>query len=886
MAQRSIEKQEWSKRPGSHKQTSSRWRPILLLSISLVSVGRWAHAASTSDDLVVSKRAEQELDLYGLRELAQPPQRPTVLSDETASRTLRAHILVLRATFDMLRNRLEPARTALEEALQLCPDNYGVQLALAEIDGRTLNEERALKACDRLIKERPTLMDAYDLKGRILEANGKVNEAIAAYAEALKHWPNCDSLIERELKLAFGRGDLDLTIDICKRRLKREPRHFYTLWLLGYVYGLKAQQKHDTDLFRESAAYYEKALEARANATKLYPRLAEVYENLSEHDKAVATLRRGIVADPADPDIRKAFERLVSRDGKDDEILAAYRSVAEEYPTSVEILGLYASQLTARQKFAEARQTLERLLTLEPNDVKTLLALGGLDLQMNDVKAARDHFERALRLGGEDIKTYETIGNLYLRTKQFDQAAAFFDKALVRDPKRVEIYFALAQAYQESKEIDKAIEVVQRGLAAAEQPKSRKPLLLAMSTLQQQKRQYGEAVDNLRKAYDLDQTDMITFLRLANLLMTVDDKTALDELLKQGRETFKNSKDEFQETLALMFMDFHRYAEAVPEFQALIERHRDRWPLYAHLASVYQRLHQSANSQRLFEEARDRLGSDSTDFWRFAARYYSGFYEPQKAHEALSKLLERLPAPHAKEAAAERIVLYGSVIFNLGRMKKYDEISKLLDRISRELGDLDPVEVKSLRARGLSEMKRYDEAAAIYRELIEDDPDNVQLQYELASVLNEAKKNDEAEKILRKCIERLSKVPTHPEDRELRATVLNHLGYMFAEQGKNLDEAERLLTEALDLQPRAGFIVDSMGWLKFQKGDTDQALDLLKKASDYSNEDPTIYDHLGDAYAKSGDREKAVECWRASLRLNPDQADVKAKIGKSPKGKR
>jgi len=883
MKQGSGERKDTCRGAAPFPEGRHRSLAILALCVGVLWFSHAAVGADRADGLALSKRASQELELYGLLELAEPPVPPEVLSDETASQTLRAHILCLRAAYDMQGNRLEPARTALEEADKLCPDNYGIQLSLAEIDGRTLNEARALKTCDRLIKERPARIDAYELKGRILEAGGKVSEAIAVYSEALKHWPNCDSLVERQLKMAFGRGDLDLTVEICKRRLQREPRHFYTLWLLGYVYGLKAQEKHDTDLFRDSANYYEKALEVRSSATKLYPRLAEIYQNLNERDKALAALRRGLVADPADPDIRKAFERLVSPEGKDDEILAAYRAVAEEYPTSAEILNLYAVQLTARQKFQEARGQYERLAKLEPGNAKILLALGGLDLQVGDTAAARKHFERAVELAGDDVRTYEAVGGVYLRSRQPDLAVKFFEKALARDPKRMEIYFVLAQAYQESKETDKAVEIIQRGLSAIEQAKGQKPLLLALSTLQQQKRQYSDAVATLRKAYDLDRTDMLTFFRLANLLLTVDDAKALEAHLEPGRETFRNNKDEFQETLALLLLDFHRYTEAIPELQALLDRHRDRWQLYSHLATAYQRLRQPANSQRLFDEARDRLGSDSTDFLRFSARYYGMLYESEKAAEALTKLLNRMPVPRNKESAGERFTLYESLFFNLARMKKYDEIAKGLERAARELDELDPQEMKSLRARALGEMKRYDEAIALYKEMVGDESDNVQLQYELGSVLNEAKRNDEAEKALRKCIELLPKVPSDVEQRELRSTVLNHLGYMYAEAATRLDEAEQLLAEALDLQPRAGFIVDSMGWLQFQKGNTEQALRLLKKALDYSSEDPTIYDHLGDAYAKSGDRGKALECWQKSLQLDPDQAEVKTKIAKGGK---
>jgi len=878
----------------SSNQRKDAWRPmddrvgfcrftyVLVLTAILLAIGSFLATAET-DDFALSNRAQEALDLYGQRDLADRPFPPSALKDEATSRALQTYSLYLRAAYSLIRKRVEPAREALEEAAKLVPDNYDIRLALASLDGRTPNWQQAVETCDRLIKEYPARLDAYELKGRILEENGRVKEAIAVYTQALERWPNCDPVVGRLLDLTFRRGDLDLTIKICKRRLEREPRHFPTLWMLSYACALKAQANNDIQLYRESVQYYEKALESKPAATKLYQSLSEVYEKLGERDKALATLRRGLVADPSDREIRRAFERLVSPDGDDEKILAAYRALADEYPTSVEILDFYAAQLTAHQKFGEAREQYERLLKIEPNNVRVLLAIGGLDLELGETGQAEKRFERAAEIAGEDVKTYEAIGTFYLHSKLFDQALKFFDKALARDPKRMEIYLALAQTYDQRQEPDKAVEVIQRGLKTIEQPKSQKILLIFLTSLQQQKRLYGEAQATLRKAYELDRTDVNVFFALAELLLTVEEKEAFDSLVTQGRETFRNNRDEFQERLALLLLDFHRYAETIPELSALIERHPDRWQLYAHLATAYQRLRQPANGERLSVEARDHLGGDSTDFHRFAARYYGMRYEHQRAYEALLKLLEATPVPRLKELAGERFTLYGSLIYNLGRMNKTEEVGKLLERAERELGKLDPTEMKMLRARALGEMKRYDEEIALYQELLKDDPDNISLHYELGSALNEAKRNEEAEKVLRQCLEMLPKAPKTAEDRELRSQVLNHLGYMFAEQGINLDEAEHLLTEALELQPRAGHIVDSIGWLHFKKGRTEQALTFLKKALDYSSEDPVLYDHIGDAYAKAGDRVKALENWRAALRLDPTLAEVKAKIEKAAK---
>ena len=51
------------------------------------------------------------------------------------------------------------------------------------------------------------------------------------------------------------------------------------------------------------------------------------------------------------------------------------------------------------------------------------------------------------------------------------------------------------------------------------------------------------------------------------------------------------------------------------------------------------------------------------------------------------------------------------------------------------------------------------------------------------------------------------------------AEALNFVGYAYAEQGVRLEEAERLVRRALELKPRSGHILDSLGWVLFRRGD-------------------------------------------------------------------
>ncbi|MBU0894981.1 MAG: tetratricopeptide repeat protein, partial [Candidatus Omnitrophica bacterium] len=110
------------------------------------------------------------------------------------------------------------------------------------------------------------------------------------------------------------------------------------------------------------------------------------------------------------------------------------------------------------------------------------------------------------------------------------------------------------------------------------------------------------------------------------------------------------------------------------------------------------------------------------------------------------------------------------------------------------------------------------------------------------------------------------------------ADAYNYLGYMFAEDGVELDEALELTKRAVALEPESGAFLDSLGWVLFKKGMTDEALMHIEKALRAMPDDPTIREHLGDIYFKQGLREKAREEWSKSLEFDPEQEKVREKL--------
>ncbi len=158
--------------------------------------------------------------------------------------------------------------------------------------------------------------------------------------------------------------------------------------------------------------------------------------------------------------------------------------------------------------------------------------------------------------------------------------------------------------------------------------------------------------------------------------------------------------------------------------------------------------------------------------------------------------------------------------------------------------------------------KRYDEALKAYRALVDEfDADHDST--ETRDALCEARlalsnlcviQGDvpQAEEWLEQVLDEF------PDD----AGAMNDLGYLWADQDKNLRRARRMIQKAVDAEPDNAAYRDSLGWVLFRLEKYPQALAELQRAAADKSPSGTTLDHLGDAYLKMHDRDKAVESWR------------------------
>ena len=70
---------------------------------------------------------------------------------------------------------------------------------------------------------------------------------------------------------------------------------------------------------------------------------------------------------------------------------------------------------------------------------------------------------------------------------------------------------------------------------------------------------------------------------------------------------------------------------------------------------------------------------------------------------------------------------------------------------------------------------------------------------------------------------------------------------------------------AVELDPQNYAFLDSLGWVYFKSGQYALAEENLRKANERSNSDPTVHDHLGEVYEKTGNLKMAVTQWERSM---------------------
>jgi len=108
---------------------------------------------------------------------------------------------------------------------------------------------------------------------------------------------------------------------------------------------------------------------------------------------------------------------------------------------------------------------------------------------------------------------------------------------------------------------------------------------------------------------------------------------------------------------------------------------------------------------------------------------------------------------------------------------------------------------------------------------------------------------------------------------------MNFLGYVLADRGLRLEYARDLILRAMEQQPNNPAYLDSYGWVQYRLGNFEDAVNYLQTAAGLDN-DPVIFDHLGDACHSAGQTDEARVWWQKALEQQPDNDAIKEKLGR------
>jgi tetratricopeptide (TPR) repeat protein len=171
------------------------------------------------------------------------------------------------------------------------------------------------------------------------------------------------------------------------------------------------------------------------------------------------------------------------------------------------------------------------------------------------------------------------------------------------------------------------------------------------------------------------------------------------------------------------------------------------------------------------------------------------------------------------------------------------------------------IDITTFLASLYEQNKDYEKAMNLIEKALEDSVDNTSLLFKLGAIQDKAGLKDDSINTMKKIIE------IDPKD----ASALNYLGYSYADLGIKLDEALSLIKRAYEIKPDDGYITDSLGWVYFMMEDYEMAVKYLLQAAELSSYETIISDHLGDAYQKANQPQKALEIYKKAVSNAKDE---------------
>lgn len=481
-----------------------------------------------------------------------------------------------------------------------------------------------------------------------------------------------------------------------------------------------------------------------------------------------------------------------------------------------------------------------RAFTEDPDNETLGLEIARRRLTRQETAPALDLLRRLAARPGASFEVHTLLGLALLQAGQGGEAVAQYQKALAKRPGDAQILVTLVRLLVDGKRMDEALRLLQQ--ASVQQDAS--PALLAdladlLALVAAREPRLAETARKemiavLDRAGVEPEADPLVWMRLA-------DRNAAAGRQEQAEKLYRLVRDKGPRTpfaaarLAELYLKEGRLKEAAEQLEAL-RREDPTNPVPVYYLGLL------AFEQQDFPRARDLFER---------ALLLNPDYEPAhldliSVHLALDKpalALEAAQRARARLTPAYRLEFLTAI--TQGRLKAYDESFKAF-QAAEQHGKTNQPPVLDHR-----------------------------FYFQAGAMLEQAHRREESVRYLEKSLE------LKPDFDE----ALNHLGYLWAEAGENLERAHGMIRRALDAEPDNPAYLDSLGWVLFKLQRPAEALPHLERAARLMEQKPdsTVLDHLGDVLAALGRRTEAEDRWREAMKLEGADPAIGAKLKASPR---
>lgn len=825
----------------------------LLYVDALLAARRHDEAAKTLGDLVTRhpQLADARWRLIGLnREREDWPGWLLALAEEISERPhgyLRAGRELARAPEDVLRRIADQGWELPAHAtppVPAAPEDALVAAALDYLFGAVCEELERVEDADRFFersaRRSPDFLPATMGRAGIYIRRSEWAVAIRAVEEVRAMLDEPSSQIERLLGQCYdGLDRIEEAIEHYRTAARLNPEDATSNLLLGRLYARTGNEREAIRAFQAAVAADRNNMRAREALLRQLLRQAmgpgaapgSVQADLNEMQRLA----------PRDPATRRCtalitFAASPARDRQ--AYLEILRELIEDHPRELQTWEDLAETLIPFREYDEALKAVNAMLDIEPRHGRALELLAHVQMKQLEFEDALETYDRMIGIHPRRMPWLLGRTELYMIVQDFDGAAESWRSVLAvtdSDEDRLRHRTGLMQALRYAGRFDDARRLAVEWLAEAdesEHPTYRWFLLAADHASGEHQRYLERCRAWLKEAPD----DVVVrgWLVGAELGIPVGDRISLSEDILELLAFAIPELDELAEPAGLNAVE--NFEEAIQmAFRWLAESPDERlWSKW--LINV---LDAAGRHEEAIEIARGLLASSS------------GHGEQLLALDTLQQLYR------GARRYEEAITTIKDMVARIRRA-----VDEERNHVRRFYLALVAQHRQSVLVDVYAQAKRFDDAISHLNRLlteIDEDHERDRKADLLRMLAYVHQRQDDLPLTLQRLREAHALSPNNPGFN-------NDLGYTLADAGQDIDEAERMIRFAVAERPRTAAYLDSLGWVLYKRGDMRGAVLWLERAANLpEGQDAVIYDHLGDAYWRLGDREVASGHWNRAL---------------------